>query len=121
VKAVLFALIAASAAAPALCAPTPPSSTGGSKAPLDALTNKASACNQVAEKAVDTARADALPYMRLDQLPAGHPILAVLRSQNGCPVLEVRYQGRDYFMGPPAKTDQVRPIPLDRMTNPVRK
>jgi hypothetical protein len=72
------------------------------------------ACVQHAEKATNGAGPP--PYERLDTLPAGHAVLTVLRTEDGCPVLEVRYRGQSYFVQPPAQADsgKAKPIPLDR-------
>ena len=47
-----------------------------------------------------TVAPDGAPLRRLDQLPSGLVEHAVLRSVNGCPVREVRYQGRTFYVGP---------------------
>lgn len=73
------------------------------------------ACAQLAEKAVKDTGDSPLPYKRLDELPKAPVILAVLRQENGCPVLEVRYAGRTLFVQPPARADSGngKPTPLD--------
>ncbi len=39
-------------------------------------------------------------FKRLDELPPGVVEHAVLRSVNGCPVREIRFQGKTYYVGP---------------------
>jgi len=64
----------------------------------------AQACAALAEK---TAQTGDSPFRRLDQLPRALPLLAVLRTVDGCPVVEVRYRGRNVWVAP--SIPKVRP------------
>lgn len=46
-----------------------------------------------------TVAPDGVPFKRLDQLPPGVLEHAVMRTVGGCPVREIRYEGRTYYVG----------------------
>ncbi len=68
----------------------------------------AEACAALVSK---TSASDGVPFRRLDQLPQGVVEHAVLRSVEGCPVREVSYGGRTYYVGPSIpRRELVKPI-----------
>ena len=71
------------------------------------------ACNRQEAQRVSDQRGT--EFKRLDQLPQGLLEHAVLRSISGCPVREVVYQGRTYWVepAPPSTVDgpaQIQPL-----------
>ncbi len=91
-KAFLWVLLPGAAALPAAAASLDMPMVKSPLAP-----KPAQACAALAEK---TAQTGAEPLQRLDKLPQGLPILAVLRTVDGCPVIEVRYGGRNVWVAP---------------------
>lgn len=63
--------------------------------PLLGLQRTQEACTRLTEK---TAYETGAQFKRLDELPWGLLEHAVLRSVGGCPVREVVYQGRTYWV-----------------------
>jgi hypothetical protein len=90
-RAFLAAVLIAGAALPAVAQISGSPNT-------NTVAGAARACQALEQKtAQDGAGAQ---FRRLDQLPPGLLEHAVLRTIAGCPVREVRYQGRTYYLQP---------------------
>ncbi len=77
------------------------------------------ACNRQEAQKVSDQRGVA--FKRLDELPWAVLEHAVLRSVGGCPVREVVYQGRTYWVEPAAPSTNERITPAIGQTAPTQK
>ncbi|MDB5459950.1 MAG: hypothetical protein JWO72_1691 [Caulobacteraceae bacterium] len=89
-RTLVFALLFAGAAASAEGTPVSPSQ-------MQRDENAARASRACGALALRTAESHAVQLKRLGDLPPGFLQHAVLRVIDGCPVLEIRWQGQTYY------------------------